>query len=115
MNEALKEQRPWGYFEVLYADESSWLKRIVINPGQSLSYQYHQHRIEYWWPEGNGIRAIVGDFDFELAPSCTPRAVTPFTKHRLYNPCQHPVSVLEWAVGRPDENDIERLDDNYGR
>jgi len=39
--------RPWGKYYVL-ADEPHYkLKRIEVNPGQRLSYQYHHHRQEF--------------------------------------------------------------------
>lgn len=109
-----KETRPWGRFEVIYESDRQWLKRIYIAPGQSLSLQYHANRDEYWQVREAGARAVLGDEDFELAPmvayNCPALVV-----HRLYNPCDHEVVVLEYAVGRPTEGDIVRLSDNYGR
>jgi mannose-6-phosphate isomerase len=41
-------ERPWGKYYVL-ADEPHYkLKRIEVNPGQKLSYQYHHKRQEQW-------------------------------------------------------------------
>lgn len=108
------ETRPWGHFEVLYADEATWLKELVIFPGQSLSLQVHKHRDEFWYTSDEGVRYRHDDFDGALEPGrivgC-PRG----TQHRLYNAGQTVVRVIEWAVGLPDEADIIRLEDNYGR
>lgn len=39
-------ERPWGKYFVL-ADEPHYkLKRIEVNPGKRLSYQFHHHRQE---------------------------------------------------------------------
>jgi len=114
------ETRPWGRFEVLYEDEQTWLKRIIIAPGQSLSYQYHNWRTETWVAENAGVRAVVEGRDFAIRyPSNTPTFVPRRAKHRLYNPCDHESSVLEWCIavehGPLSEDDIVRLADNYGR
>lgn len=108
------EERPWGWFEVLYEDEHTWLKEIIILPGQSLSYQRHAHRDEYWTARTAGARAVTGGLDVPLAPGVV-ASVKANVPHRLYNPCQEAVSVLEWAVGHPTEADIVRISDNYGR
>lgn len=108
------ESRPWGEFEVLYEDDFTWLKLIRIAPRSSLSLQVHERREEMWRPVHSGCRAIIGHQDLELHPDWT-YTVKKGQKHRLYNPCDHWVNVLEWAVGRPREDDIIRLEDEYGR
>ena len=35
--------------------------------------------------------------------------------HRIYNATGSPIEVLEVIQGRYDENDIVRIQDNYGR
>jgi mannose-6-phosphate isomerase-like protein (cupin superfamily) len=113
------ETRPWGRFEVIYEDSQTWLKRIIIAPGQSLSYQYHLRRTEYWVPEAPGIRAVVNGHDIELMyPVIHPLEIPPRVKHGLYNPGTSEVSLLEWVVGvreQPTEADIVRINDRYGR
>ena len=39
------EQRPWGSFYVIH-DQKTKLKRIEVNSGQRLSYQYHKKRLK---------------------------------------------------------------------
>lgn len=111
-----QETRPWGRFEVIYETEHTWLKRIIIAPGQSLSYQYHANRIEHWMPETTGAWAEIDDRTFELTKGfMAPYTIYPLQKHRLFNPCADEVSVLEWVTGFPDEEDIVRVSDLYGR
>lgn len=111
-----QETRPWGRFEVIYETDTTWLKRIIIAPGQSLSYQYHHKRTECWIAETPGVFAEVEGSRFALkANALRPNVIYPGDRHRLYNPGQTEVSVLEWVVGRPSEDDIVRLSDDYGR
>ena len=44
----MKEKRPWGCYTVLEDTEIYKVKRIDVNPGQRLSYQYHFKRSEIW-------------------------------------------------------------------
>ena len=41
-------ERPWGKYYVLEDEENYKLKRIEVNAGHRLSYQYHHHRQEFW-------------------------------------------------------------------
>lgn len=111
-----EETRPWGSFEVIHESERDWLKRIRINPGQSLSYQYHLERSEFWLPEMRGVWCEVEGYTKELIyGGFIPYTVFPRVEHRLFNPGHEPVSVLEWATGHPSEGDIIRIRDDYGR
>ena len=40
--------RPWGSYESLITADRFQVKRIVVNPGQTLSLQLHHHRAEHW-------------------------------------------------------------------
>ena len=42
------EHRPWGSFENLLDTDYCKVKRIIVKPGQRLSYQYHYERNEVW-------------------------------------------------------------------
>ena len=44
-----KEERPWGYFKILYRDDGVKVKEIVIAPGKSMSFQKHNLRSELWF------------------------------------------------------------------
>lgn len=114
--EPFKNERPWGYFETLHRTEGMWIKIIHIKPQQYLSLQYHDKRVEHWTALDIGVRAVIGDETLDLTPGL--RYTVPMqTAHRLGNPyCMNKlVRVLEIAVGDPDEEDIVRLADKYGR
>ena len=47
---APKTARPWGYYRVLYEHGPNVkVKELVVDPGQRLSMQRHQHRSELWF------------------------------------------------------------------
>ena len=43
-----RDYRPWGWYESLVNGPRFQVKRIVVNPGASLSLQSHHHRAEHW-------------------------------------------------------------------
>ena len=43
-----KEERPWGWYEVIDEGERFKVKNIEVKPGSSLSLQQHYHRTEHW-------------------------------------------------------------------
>ena len=107
------ETRPWGRFIVLYEDKDTWLKRLIISPGQSLSLQSHENRDEHWL-SNDRVHYWTEEFEGRLWPGEV-LTVPAGTKHRLINPYEGEVHVLEWATGSPTESDIIRYEDNYGR
>ena len=108
-----EEKRPWGEFERFTFNAPSTVKILVINPGQSTSLQLHHHRDEYWHVlSGNGTLTI-GDNDVDAVPErnyLVPRT----TKHRISGGTEA-LMILEISTGTFDEEDIVRLEDNYGR
>ena len=56
-----REDRPWGYFEVLIDLPHVKVKRLVVNPGHRLSLQSHKLREEHWVVVSGPARATVGD------------------------------------------------------
>ena len=40
--------RPWGSYDGIAEGERWQVKKIVVNPGASLSLQMHHHRAEHW-------------------------------------------------------------------
>ncbi|WP_020184941.1 cupin domain-containing protein [Methylopila sp. 73B] len=110
-----KDTRPWGTWEVIAGGENYAVKRIVVSPGARLSLQKHQHREEHWIVvEGEGIVTR----DDERIPVKTGVAVhLPLhCVHRVENPGKVDLVFIEVQRGDPlDEDDIERIEDDYGR
>ena len=44
----MKEERPWGWYEVIDQGDRFKVKNIEVKPGSSLSLQQHYHRTEHW-------------------------------------------------------------------
>ena len=43
-----KEERPWGWYDVIEQGERFKVKNIEVKPDSSLSSQMHHHRAEHW-------------------------------------------------------------------
>ncbi|MHB1117910.1 MAG: adenylyltransferase/cytidyltransferase family protein [Minisyncoccota bacterium] len=83
----MKIVRPWGTMWKFFHTEKAWLKFIVVRGRTSL--QSHSRRTEWH----------LGLYKVE-----------PMQKHRLL-----PGAYFEFVYGNPDENDIIRYEDDYGR
>ena len=108
------EKRPWGWFRVLGKGEKFVVKELFIEEGKRTSLQRHNHREEYWVVvEGRGI-VWIGESKKEVSEGAiifVPRGV----KHRIEGG-KGGVRIVEvWKGEILDENDIERLEDDYGR
>jgi mannose-6-phosphate isomerase-like protein (cupin superfamily) len=109
------EMRPWGGYEVLADERTHKVKRITVEPGQRLSYQRHALRAEHWFVVGGeGVVTLEG----EERPVAVGSAVdVPFgVAHRIASMGTEPLVFVEVQHGSSfGEDDIERLDDDYGR
>lgn len=107
--------RPWGFYEGLHEGEGRQVKHICVYPGASLSLQYHHQRSEHWTVVGGVADVQVGEEVKRLEVDGS--VYIPVTaKHRLTNPADEPMHLIEVQVGDYlGEDDIVRLDDIYGR
>lgn len=107
--------RPWGSYTILAEGEGYKVKRITVKPGAKLSLQMHYHRSEHWTVISGTGKLTLDDKVIvfkENESAYIPIAV----KHRLENPGQIPLSIIEVQNGRYlGEDDIVRFDDVYGR
>ena len=110
-----KVHRPWGSYEVLGEGPGFQVKRLVVEPGASLSLQKHQRRAEHWVVVKGAARVTVDDRQYELGENES-TYVPPGSRHRLENPGDSPLEVVEVQTGDYlGEDDIVRLRDDYGR
>jgi mannose-1-phosphate guanylyltransferase/mannose-1-phosphate guanylyltransferase/mannose-6-phosphate isomerase len=112
---AKKVFRPWGSFEQLHVGPGFQVKEITVNPGAKLSLQRHRYRAEHWvCIAGEGIVTRGGErrrIAVNQAIDIPLGAV-----HRLENPAQQPLQIVEVQIGSyTGEDDIERIEDIYGR
>lgn len=108
-------ERPWGKYFVL-ADESNYkLKRIEVNPGQRLSYQFHHHRQEFWTIVQGDAVVILDEKEIHLSYGEN-IFIPQGAKHRIVNPTEKPLIFIEVQTGTYfGEDDIIRLEDDYER
>ncbi len=113
--ENYKEQRPWGNFENLLDNDKCKVKRIVIKPDQAPSYQYHFKRSEVWViVEGSGTLKLNDEIT-PIKAGDTIR-VPVEAKHQIKNTGEVDLVFIEIQLGSYfGEDDIVRLEDNYGR
>jgi mannose-1-phosphate guanylyltransferase/mannose-6-phosphate isomerase len=107
--------RPWGNYETVDECERFKVKRIVVNPGASLSLQQHHHRAEHWVVVKGTAQITKGEKEILLTEDQS--VYIPLgTKHRLTNPGLIPLEIVEVQTGSYlGEDDIVRFSDEYGR
>lgn len=107
--------RPWGSYEGIALAERFQVKRIVVNPGCSLSLQMHHHRAEHWVVVRGTGRVVRGEDSFLLSEDQS-TYIPLGTVHRLENPGVIPLELVEVQSGSYlGEDDIVRLEDHFGR
>ena len=114
---SLKEidERPWGKYEVLLDAENVKVKRITVNPGQKLSYQYHHERREEWTVVQGNLTIIFDDDKVFIFPGESSHIPIGY-KHRAWNQTDEPVIFIEVQTGTYfGEDDIVRIEDDYNR
>jgi len=110
-----RTQRPWGWYETISEVPGNKIKRIGVFPGQQLSLQKHHQRAEHWVVTEGIARVTLDDRQFDLKPGeyCD---IAIGQVHRLANLTDGPVEIVEVQFGSYlGEDDIVRLQDDYGR
>lgn len=107
--------RPWGSYESLVTAGRFQVKRIIVNPGQTLSLQMHHHRAEHWIVVQGTAEVTCDDRVFVMAEDES-TYIPLGKKHRLANPGVIPLELIEVQTGSYlGEDDIVRFEDVYGR
>jgi mannose-1-phosphate guanylyltransferase/mannose-6-phosphate isomerase len=110
-----KVYRPWGWYDSIDAGERFQVKRIVVEPGASLSLQLHHHRAEHWIVVSGSAEVSCGGKVFLLAENESTYIPLGHV-HRLSNPGKIPLELIEVQSGSYlGEDDIVRFEDDYGR
>ncbi len=115
MKTIYKENRPWGKFYVIHDEPNYKIKRIEVDPGQRLSYQYHKKRSEVWIIiEGEGLITLNGDI--KKYKSGDTLKIYKGDKHRVENKNSQKLIFIEVQTGEYfGEDDIIRIEDDYKR
>lgn len=107
--------RPWGSYDSVDMGGRFQVKHITVKPGAQLSLQMHHHRAEHWIVVSGTAQVTCDDRTFLLTENQS--TYIPMTSvHRLSNPGKIPLEIIEVQSGSYlGEDDIERLEDVYGR
>jgi len=109
-------ERPWGSYLVLADEPDHKVKRLVVNPGQRLSMQYHMKRDEHWYFISGCGKAIVDGHVYFINNNRTTIEVKREQRHRIHNTGDKPLVLIEVQTGDYfGEDDIIRTKDDYGR
>lgn len=111
---SVKIDKPWGRFEQYAHNVPCTVKIITVEPGGTLSRQYHHRRDELWVVLDPGAKVELGENILHPEPE-EKLFIPQGTVHRLSCDGERPVRILEVSFGEFDENDIVRLEDVYGR
>lgn len=107
--------RPWGSFQSVDAGDRFQVKRITVKPGGRLSLQKHARRTEHWVVVAGTATVTRGEEVFALEANQSTNIPVGMA-HRLENLAAEPLHLIEVQSGDYlGEDDIERLDDAYGR
>ena len=108
------DDRPWGRWEEYLNEPGYRVKRIIVHPGQRLSLQRHEHREEHWViTSGSGLFTLDGE-DVRVESGDTVH-IPILGVHRIRNDGDDNLVIIETQLGICDEDDIIRLEDDYGR
>jgi len=107
--------RPWGSYDSIDSGDRFQVKRLIVNPGATLSLQLHHHRAEHWVVVTGTAKVTRGDEVFTLSENES-TYIPIGARHRIENPGKIPLHIIEVQSGTYlGEDDIVRFEDRYGR
>ncbi|CAB4820412.1 unannotated protein [freshwater metagenome] len=110
-----ESMRPWGRYEILQESDSHKVKCIWVLPGKRLSYQRHSKRAEHWFIVAGSARLTIDGHITELQAGGT-ADIAIGVLHRIENIGTSDVIFIEVQTGTYfGEDDIERIEDDFGR
>lgn len=108
------DNRPWGRWEEYLFEPSYRVKRIFVFPGKRLSLQYHYKRSEIWIVvQGSGLLTL-GEETRQINVGDVVR-IAKKQKHRIENNRNETLVIMEIQMGICPEDDIVRVEDDFGR
>jgi mannose-1-phosphate guanylyltransferase len=107
--------RPWGSYDSVDSGPNYQVKRISVNSGARLSLQRHQFRAEHWVVVQGQAKVHVDGID-HLLDTNDSIYIPVGAVHSLANETNEALYLIEVQSGSYlGEDDIERLEDVYGR
>ncbi|MFH1367216.1 MAG: cupin domain-containing protein [Patescibacteria group bacterium] len=110
-------KKPWGY-EIWFCYNDRYAgKVLIVNPGQQLSLQHHEQKVESWLILSGQILLLTGDHEASMHE--TPLGlgecfhIAPGTRHRPKSVGDELLTIME--VSTPELRDVVRHQDDYKR
>lgn len=110
----VEDIRPWGKFRSFPHHSAGSIKIITVNPGETLSLQYHKRRSEFWVVLDRGLEVTVGDKVWQPGKD-EEIFISREVAHRMRCVGDQPARIMEIWIGDSEESDIVRIEDKYGR
>lgn len=108
------DNRPWGRWEEYLNEPGYRVKRIIVYPGKRLSLQKHEHRKEHWViVQGEGLFTL--NEEVRRVKSGDALFIGLGDVHRIENDTPNYLVIIETQMGLCLEDDIIRLEDDFGR
>lgn len=110
-----KVLKPWGSYTVFFTSKKCLIKKIMIEPGEQLSYQSHSFRNEHWVILC-GRADIIIDGHHKTLSNNEYLYIPSGMKHRAMNKGSKNLTIIEIQTGEEFlEEDIIRYEDAYNR
>jgi len=110
MKEVQHDDKPWGWEDIFNLNKPCSVKILHVDKDECFSLQKHAYREELWIVIEEGLTVQLNDRKWQ--PKLWERIhVGKGDLHRIIGPGK----VLEVCFGEFDPNDIERVEDKYGR
>ncbi len=108
-------KKPWGSYTNLLNEDYTKVKKIIIAPGESPSYQYHFKRSEIWVIVKGAAEVKLDGVIKEYSVGDVVKVMEE-QKHQPKNIGDEDLIFIEIQLGEYfGEDDIKRIDDKYGR
>jgi len=106
-------KKPWGEEEEISLNKKTTVKLLKISPKKKLSLQIHKKRDEFWQVIAGECEIIIGNKKTQ-AKNGDRFFIPRNTVHRIIGG-NKASEILEVSFGKWLVNDIERLEDSFGR
>ena len=107
------DNKPWGREEIFVVNKKVSVKIINVDKRKRLSLQKHKYRNEFWRFLDNDVKVTLGNKIIK-ARKGDELFIKKGTLHRIEG-LSKDANILEISFGNFNENDIERIEDDFGR
>lgn len=90
--------RPWGKYEVLIDGTRHKVSKLTVYPGERLSLQMHERKVEHWVVI-KGEAEVINGKDKKIIKADESVFIPKSTKHQLCNPGKTNLEIIEVQTG----------------